>query len=212
MDQHFVPRFYLDAWVDPALPTSMNRARCRLDVHNRNVRRASPRSVGYDPDHNEYRDKLRGTRPLEDAYKFHEDAAVPVLQAIGAGCGILNDHQLEALMRFLALQVSRTPIGREYMEQYLRSLGVSPTRDDVLDACYERPLGPFTQHLMTSKWSCRIAREEMFVTCDHPAIITREQDVRRFEHHLIFPVTPAVLLLGCLTPIHCRERHAVHHV
>jgi hypothetical protein len=27
----------------------------------------------------------------------------------------------------------------------------------------------------------------------------------------IFPVTPMVLLLGCLTPIHCRERHAVHH-
>lgn len=211
MDQHFVSRFYLDAWVDPTLLPSMNRELWRVDLHYGDIRRASPRSVGYEPDHNEYRDKFQGTRSLEDAYKFHEDAAVLVLQAIGAGYGTVDDQQFEALMRFLALQIARTTTGREYMEQHLQSLGSPPpTHDEVLQACYEEALGRVTQRLMLAKWSCRIAHEAVFVTCDHPAILIQEQDVRRPERHLIFPVTPFVLLLGCLTPINCRERHAVH--
>jgi hypothetical protein len=211
MDQHFVSRFYLDAWVDPTRPTSANRELWRVDLHYGDIRRASPRSVGYQPDHNEYSDRFRGTRSLEGEYKFYEDEAVPVLQAIGAGCGTVNDQQFEALMRFLALQIARTPTGREYMEQHLQSLGSPPTHDEVLNACYEEALGRVTQRLMISKWSCRIAREAVFVTCDHPAILIQEQDSRRPERHLIFPITPSVLLIGCLTPINCRERHAVHH-
>jgi hypothetical protein len=211
MKQHFVPRLYLDAWVDPTLPTSANRGLWRVDLRHRDIQPASPRGVGFERDHNEYYDKSRGTRSLEDAYKFHEDAVVPMLKAIGAGRSTLNDHQLEALMRFLALQIARTPTGHEYMEQHLQSLGSPPTHDEVLDACYEEALGRVTQRLMLSKWSCRIAREGVFVTCDHPAILIQEQDSRRLERHLIFPVTPFVLLLGCLTPTNYRERHAVHH-
>jgi hypothetical protein len=209
MDQHFVSQFYLDAWIDPTLPPSANRQLWRVDLRYRHIRLASPRSVGYEPGHNDYSDKSREPPSLENAYQFHEDAAAPVLKAIGAGCVTVDDHQREALIKFLALQVSRTPIGRECMEQYLQSLGLSPTRDDVLDACYEGA-GRFTQQLLMAKWSGRIAREPVFVTCDHPAALIRDQDSRQPEWHLVFPVTPSVLLLGCLTPINCRERHAVH--
>jgi len=209
--QHFVPQFYLDAWVDPTLPTSANRELWRVDLRYGDIKHASPESVGYERYHNEYSDKFRGTRSLEKEYGCHERAAAPVLKAIGAGCSTLNDHQREALMRFLALQMARTPIGREYMAQHLQSLGLSPAHDDVLDACYEEALGRVTQRLMMAKWSGCVAREPVFVTCDHPAALIREQDARRPEWHLVFPVTPSVLLLGCLTPINCRERHAVHH-
>ena len=210
-DQHYTPQFYLDAWVDPTLPRSMNRGLWRVDLHNRDIRRRSPSSVGYEINHNEYSDKLRGTRSLEKEYGCHETAAAPVLKVIGAGCGTVSDQQFETLMRFLALQIARTPTGREYMERHLQLLGPPPTHDEVLNACYEEALGRVTQQLMISKWSCRVAREAVFVTCDHPAILIQEQDSRRPERHLIFPVTPFVLLLGCLTPINCRERHAVHY-
>ena len=211
MDQHFVPRFYLDAWVDPTLPTSANRELWRLDLRYGNIRRASPRSVANQIDFNEYTDMLRGTRSLEDEYKLHEDAASPVLKAIRAGHNNPNDQQFQALMRFLALQVTRTPTGRKSMEQYLQSLGSAPSRDEVLDACYEAALGRFTQHLISSKWSGRIAREPVFITCDHPATLLETLGARRAGTHLIFPVTPSVVLIGCLAPINCRERHPVHY-
>ena len=145
-NQHYVSQFYLDAWIDPTLPSFVNEWQLwRVDLQYGHIRLASPRRVGSEPGHNDYSDKSREPPSLENVYKFHEDAAVPVLKAIGAGCGTVNDHQREALMRFLALQVSRTPIGREYMEQHLQSLGLSRTRDDVLDACYEEALGRVTQ-------------------------------------------------------------------
>src|SRR5262249_5714099 len=131
MNQHFVPRFYLNAWVDPTRPT-LNRELWCVDLRYRSIRRASPRKVANHIDFNEYSSMVRGTRSLEDAYKFHEDETAPVLKAIGAGCSIRYDQHFEALMRFLALQIARTPTGREYMERHLQSLGSPPTHDEVL--------------------------------------------------------------------------------
>ncbi len=117
---HFVPQFYLRAFLDPNSTYPSDPYLWYYDKHLDEVKCRSPKNVaarvGF------YRSPAleRKGQSLETLYTTIESRAAPVLARLRSGRFFMSRSERRSLLIFVALQIIRTPLMRSVLLQELR--------------------------------------------------------------------------------------------
>ncbi len=143
--QHFIPRFYLSAFVDPETPSGHEPYVWIADLKNRSVSKKAPRSIArennfYEPS------KAAGFRPEEFLHHF-ESKAAPLLRRVDAGHSLSDDQERFDLTIYVALQLTRTRHFREQLPKWADATALK-----VAKAAFDR-LGKEAQDKLGFSWA-----------------------------------------------------------
>ncbi len=118
MDQHFVPRFYLRAFLDPAVPDGQEPWIWVADLKEQVVERRAPKNLGRAANYYEVPgvQDASGTT-VEGLFSKTESAAAPVINKLLRGERVLGEREREDLFCFMAFLVTRVPFFRDLMER-----------------------------------------------------------------------------------------------
>jgi hypothetical protein len=129
MDQHFVTRFYLDAWCHPIPLPRHGRSLWECDLVERKTTRRPPKKVATEMD---YYSVVTGDgtvdHGVESLLSIVESKGAPVVHKIRAGNFALTAEEREDLSLFIGFLVVRVPSLRNYMERAVGLAGESTIR------------------------------------------------------------------------------------
>ena len=106
---HFVPQFYLDAFVDPSSRGHSNPYLWVVDLQNRTVERRSAKNVARITGFYEWKELGDRAPSIESIYSQIESRTALVMRKLWNGDFILTDKERYHLSIFLGLQFTRTP-------------------------------------------------------------------------------------------------------
>jgi hypothetical protein len=114
MKQHIVPRFYLEAFVDPATPEGHEPSLWECDLPAGRVRRHAPRNAATGPD---YYSAVRDDGTKDDRAELLlgrvESDAAPVIRKVREGHFSLSEDDRVYLACFLSFLLVRIPAFRD---------------------------------------------------------------------------------------------------
>jgi hypothetical protein len=110
--QHFVPKFYLRQFTDPATPADREPYVWVVDLASRTIRRKAPGSIAAETNLYEWDSPPAGAQRVEDLYENFESRSAPLLARLQGGYD-LNVKERWTLSTYMALQLTRTPRFRE---------------------------------------------------------------------------------------------------
>lgn len=129
MDQHFVTRFYLDAWCHPIPLPRHGRSLWECDLVEQKTTRHPPKKVATEAD---YYSSVNadGTvdHGVESLLSIVESKGAPAVQKVRAGDFALTAEERKQLSLFIGFLVVRVPSLRNYMEQSAGLIGESIMR------------------------------------------------------------------------------------
>jgi len=144
-DQHYVWKFYLNAWVDPA----SERPKCDpylwfFDVETGEVKSRAPANICVRGSYYEWETpELKEHESPEQLYSKVENDAVPVFRKLRRGEWPLTDHERYELAKYMAFQLTRVPRWREQAE-----LGVKDGAEEAFRSLFrdDKRFAGFVQH------------------------------------------------------------------
>jgi hypothetical protein len=111
--QHFVPRFDLRQFIDPASPVDHEPYVWMVDLVTRTIRRKAPISIAATTNFYEWDSLPAGAQRAEDLYGHFEGRSAPLFTRLQGGIYDLNLEERWTLSIYMALQLTRTPGFRE---------------------------------------------------------------------------------------------------
>jgi hypothetical protein len=124
MEHHYIPRFYLRAFRDPACPEGQDPWLWVVDLTERSVSRRSPKNVGKAANYYAFPDGGGGLNQAgEQVLSQIESDAAPVVAKLLRGENELSEEERGALAFFMAFLAMRVPYFRNLMEEADRQIG-----------------------------------------------------------------------------------------
>src|SRR5262249_54751568 len=110
MEQHYIPRFYLEGFCDPDPPPRYTPYLWVFGKSERRWHRRAPRNVATRPDYYDFTDLWGNRQPfLEHVLQVVGSGVAPILGTKIASCEPLTAADREYLAGFLGLMMTRTP-------------------------------------------------------------------------------------------------------
>ena len=116
---HFVPQFYLDAFVDPSSRGYTTPYLWVVDLHNKTVKRRSVKNVARIAGFYDWKELVDKAPSIESIYSQIESRVAQVIRKLRDGNFKLTDKERYHLSIFLGLQLSRTPRFRKASDDTL---------------------------------------------------------------------------------------------
>ncbi len=112
MEQHYIPRFYLEAFQDPTTPAGQTPALWITDLKN----------VGKRTDYYAFPDGGQANQKVEDLLSQIESHAAPIVARLRQGQEGLASQERADLAYFMAFLATRVPVFRDAIETFMAEL------------------------------------------------------------------------------------------
>ena len=118
---HFVPQFYLSAFIDPNSQDQPSPFLWVADVQQKTVKKRSAKNVAYITDFYEWKELKDKTPSIELIYSQIESRTTHVIRKVRSGNLMLTDREKYDFSIFLGLQLTRTPRFRQASQDAVKS-------------------------------------------------------------------------------------------
>jgi len=129
MKQHFISKFYLANFCDPATPEGHDSSLWVVDIQKGTVKRRAPKKVAIKPDYYSFvRTDGKRDRVVDEILDHAETAVAPVIRKIQCGDFKLTKDARVCLAYFMALFTTRVPLVRKFVEEKAGEAGAAMLR------------------------------------------------------------------------------------
>ncbi len=215
--QHYVPRFYLEAYTDS------NGMVWVFDKLTRRIFSTKPENIAgenyfYDVPQIESPSELN--QALEKAFSIHEDEASKIIAYLDGAVfqddfQPLDQNNRQTLATYIALQIMRVPKYREFLRKFINHVPDEISRDikkfvdederiiNLLIFDNETSINNYAKMLADQIWVfARNTTDSPFYTSDNPVLFKTKDNkfwtppVEPITHgvEIVFPLSPDVIL------------------
>lgn len=221
MRHHFVPQLHLRAFRATDTAPDTNNGLWTISREHMSVRFRSTKEVAWLEDLYAF-PSLSSAESFEAHYKRVEDSLAPVLRELEAG-PVKERSCLATIALYLALQLSRTPTGRAALARHPEpdfdsKFPLLTDAERLTLRAMLKPVSDVFPRLLNAEWLRVESGGEPFIATDNPAVLFAPSNSSLVELsdgiglHLLYPCSPRVRLVACLTPGACKmpELHSTN--